>query len=154
MADMIKFTDDSKQIINIWQQAFGDTDEEIIFFIENCKNKSCLGFFENNRLLSMMYLVDCICDGDMSKYVYAACTLENMQGNGYMSRLLDYCKENFKTFCLIPADERLVDFYFHRGLTEKTKTEKLIFDESEEIKEYLFEGCELEKPFVMKYIGG
>lgn len=151
---MIKFTDDTKQIINIWQQAFGDTDEEILFFVENCNNKSCLGFFEGERLVSMMYLVDCICDDERSKYVYAACTLENLHGKGYMSRLLEYCKENFKSFCLIPADERLVDFYYRRGLTDKTEINNLSFDEAKEIKEYLFEGCELEKPFVMKYIGG
>lgn len=151
---MIKFTDDTKQIIKIWQQAFGDTDEEIIFFIENCKNKSCLGFFENERLVSMMYLVECTCDGERSKYIYAACTLEDMQGRGYMSMLLDYCKENFNSFCLIPADEKLVEFYYSRGLIDKTEIKYLSFDEAEKIKEYLFEGCELEKPFVMKYIGG
>lgn len=151
---MIKFTDDTKQIVNIWKQAFGDSEEDILYFIENCNNKSCLGFFENEILVSMMYLVDCICDGEKSKYVYAACTLENMQKKGIMSKLLDYCKENFKSFCLIPADEGLVDFYYQRGLIEKTETANLSFDEVAEIKEYLFEGCELNKPFVMKYIGG
>lgn len=151
---MIKFTDDTKQIIKIWQQAFKDTEEDIIFFIENCKNKLCLGFFEDEKLLSMMYLVDCLCNGQKMKYVYAACTLDDMQGRGYMSMLLDYCKENLKSFCLIPANENLVDFYYRRGLIDKAEIENLSFVETEEIKEYLFEGCELKNPFVMKYIGG
>lgn len=154
MTDMIKITDDVKQVIKVWQQAFGDSEEDILFFDENCKNKECLGYYKDGRLVSLLYLVDCVCDGENSKYIFAACTLKEMQGKGYMSCLLDYCKKNTGGFCLIPADDKLVKFYYDRGLTDKTEIYNISFNENEEIKEYLFEGCSLEQPFLMKYTGG
>ena len=36
---MIKFFDDSNKIIPLWQEAFGDSKEDILFFLKNCKKK-------------------------------------------------------------------------------------------------------------------
>lgn len=148
---MIKYTDDIEQIIQLWQEAFGDSEEEIRFFDAKCENKRCLGYFNEDTLEAMMYLVECICDGKRSYYVYAACTRKESRGKGYMTALLDYCKENIFTFCLIPASYYLVKFYFDRGLKTKTSLDSLYFYEIDEIKEYLFDGCRLKKPFVLKY---
>ncbi|MDD6728903.1 MAG: GNAT family N-acetyltransferase [Eubacteriales bacterium] len=151
MADLIKFTRDYEQIIPLWQEAFGDSEDDVLFFLNGCKNKKCLGYYKGERLVSMMFLVDCLCDGKNMKYIYAASTLKSEQGKGYMSKLLDYCRKNAGSFCLVPADESLVTFYEKRGMADKTETFLLSFDEDEEIKEYLLEGCSLEKPFVMQY---
>ncbi|MCD7797551.1 MAG: GNAT family N-acetyltransferase [Clostridiales bacterium] len=124
------------------------------FFKDNCKHKKYLCFYSGDSLLSMLCLVDCVCDGEQGKYIYAACTLKASQGNGYMSALLDYCKENFPHLCLIPANDELIAFYYERGFTVSSDISNLKFDENDDIKEYLFEGCSLDKPFVMKYIGG
>ena len=40
---MIKFFDDSNKIIPLWQEAFGDSKEDILFFLKNCKKKTALG---------------------------------------------------------------------------------------------------------------
>ena len=151
--DMIKFTDDFDKIIPLWQEAFGDSREDIDFFLKNCKNSACLGYFEDNQLLSMLFLVDCKCDGRKAKYIYAACTAEQARTNGCMSELLAYCKDNYTFLCLVPANESLIDFYAKRGFTEKVDINELSFDESDEIKEYLFEGCTLKKPFIMVSAG-
>lgn len=148
---MIKIFNDKNLIIPLWQEAFGDSEEDILFFLNNCKNMKCLGFFDENELSSMLFLVDCKLNGDKYKYIYAACTYENKRGRGDMSKLLDYCKSEFNKVCLIPADDKLVDFYFKRKFDIKFELNQMQFDESEEIKEYLLEGCTLDKPFILAH---
>ena len=46
---MIKFFDDSNKIIPLWQEAFGDSKEDILFFLKNCKKKTALGFFDDGE---------------------------------------------------------------------------------------------------------
>ena len=148
---MIKELNDENLIIPLWQEAFGDSKEDISFFLNNCKNMKCLGYFDEKMLSSMLFLIDCKISGDEYKYIYAACTYKNKRGRGDMSKLLDYCKSNFNKVCLIPADDKLVDFYFEREFNIKFELNDIQFDESKEIKEYLFEGCSLEKPFVLAH---
>lgn len=151
---MIKFTDNWKSVIELWQEAFGDSREDILFFINNCVHKECLTYYSNNQLASMLFLVDCLCDGKKGKYIYAACTFSSCRGQGFMSQLLDYCKENYSLICLIPADLSLVGYYSKREFNFKISLDKLVFNESGEIKDYLFEGCELKEPFSLAYYGG
>lgn len=148
---MIKELNDENLIIPLWQEAFGDSKEDISFFLNNCKNIKCLGYFDEKMLSSMLFLIDCKISGDEYKYIYAACTYKNKRGRGDMSKLLDYCKCNFNKVCLIPADDKLVYFYFEREFSIKFELNDIQFDESKEIKEYLFEGCSLEKPFVLAH---
>ena len=56
---MIKYFDDENLIIPLWHEAFGNSDEDIVFFLKNCKHKKCLGYFEDDELCSMLFLVDC-----------------------------------------------------------------------------------------------
>lgn len=144
---MIKYTNNKNDIIKCWKEAFGDSDEDILFFIDNAKDAKCLAFYENDKITSMLYLVD----SSLGKYIYAACTLKKYQGKGYMSQLLEYCKYNFKKVSLIPANVGLIKYYEDRGLTVREDIETLIFNQIDEINEYLFEGCELEHPFIMSY---
>ncbi|MCC8016254.1 MAG: GNAT family N-acetyltransferase [Clostridiales bacterium] len=51
----VDFTNDKNQIMKLWQKVFGDTAEDIEFFLEACKNKNCLGLFVNNTLVSMLF---------------------------------------------------------------------------------------------------
>ncbi len=148
---MIKEFNDKNLIIPLWTEAFGDSEEDIVFFLNNCKNMKCIGCFDDEELLSMLFLVDCKLDNSNSKYIYAACTYKKYRGSGAMSKLLDYCKSNFKNVCLIPADDKLVCFYKKRGFEKEFDVDKIIFDESDDINEYLFEGCQLEKPIILAY---
>ena len=148
---MIKIYNDKNLIVPLWQEAFGDSKEDILFFIDNCKNMKCLGYFDDNKLSSMLFLVDCKIDNIDFKYIYAACTYKAKRGRGDMSKLLNYSKAEFKNVCLIPADDKLVNFYSKRGFNIKFGLNEIGFDESEEIKEYLFEGCQLKEPFILAY---
>ncbi|MCM1114731.1 MAG: GNAT family N-acetyltransferase [Clostridium sp.] len=141
-------------IVNLWKEAFGDTDEDIHFFLEHCKNKSCLCLKKNNELCSMLFLVDCSIDNAAFKYIYAACTAGSGRKNGYMTKLLEYCQSNFENIVLIPADDALVDYYRKRSFNHNMDIKNILFNESSEIKEYLLEGCNLEAPFALAYRKG
>ena len=117
--------DDINGIIRLWEEAFGDTENEIRFFLDGCRKPLTALIYElGGEIASMLFLLE----GDMhingkdypSYYLYAACTLKNYRGRGLMAELLDFAKEiadkNGKYFiCLKPAEKSLFDFYEKHG---------------------------------------
>ncbi len=141
------------EIIKLWKEAFGDSIEDIRFFIDNCKNMSCLTLHNDGELCSMLFLVDAVALNKKYKYIYAACTFEKYKKLGYMSRLLEFSQNDIGNLLLIPADDKLVDFYSKRGFNHKIDINGIIFNECDEIKDYLFEGCRLKEPFALAFMG-
>lgn len=142
--------EDKSKIVELWKEAFGDSEEDICFFADNVKDSLCLGIIEQGSLVSMLYLVDCYINGKRGSYVYAACTAKRFQGKGYMTALLKNAYEAANGFlCLIPADENLVEYYKRRGFYDSASVSELRFNQADAIKEYLFDGCELKKPIVL-----
>lgn len=143
-----------EDIIKLWQASFGDSREDIEYFLTKCKNKKCLCLYNNSNLASMLFLVDCTVIGTEYGYIYAACTDKKAQGKGYMSQLLSYCRDNYKNVLLVPGSESLVKFYQDRKFNHKIDINNILFNESDEIVgEYLFEGSTLENPFALAYEG-
>ena len=142
---MIKQVINHKEIIPLWQEAFGDSKEDILFFLENCKHKICLGYFKDDNLIAMLFLIKC----SLGYYIYAACTKKKDRKNGAMSALLDYCRKNYTSLCLIPANKTLISYYKNRGFTKEESISSLTFKEIKEICDYLLEGCELDNPFIL-----
>lgn len=151
MDNMIEFIDDYNLILPLWREAFGDSEEEIKFFTDNCKDARCLARFDGEELAAMLFLVDCVCSGENVKYIYAACTYKKFRKNGCMQSLLEYCEKNYNRLCLIPADEALCSYYAKRGFSGRANIDDIKFNQTDEIKEYLLDGCSLEKPFAMVY---
>lgn len=154
---MIKLTDDREQIISLWSAVFGDSREDIEFFLDECKNYSCLGLFVDGALASMLFLVDCKYAEYNGQYVYAVCTAEEHRKKGYSSSLIRDAKKQMSDFLwLIPANDGLFDFYAKHGFETKLESSgefdnKIEFDESAEIIEYLYEGSDYEFPKGMIY---
>ena len=154
---MIKITDDREQIISLWSAVFGDSREDIEFFLDECKNYSCLGFFVGETLASMLFLVDCKYSQYNGQYVYAVCTAEKYRKQGYSSSLISEAKKQMSDFLwLIPANDGLFEFYAKHDFETKLFSEgnfenKIEFDESNEIIEYLYEGSDYEFPKGMIY---
>lgn len=149
---MVREVLNKKDIVRLWSEAFGDSEEDILFFTDNVKFAECLGCYQNDTLVSMLYFVQCTVDGEPSNYIYAACTSQEHRKKGYMKELLDYCKKNCThSICLIPANESLIDYYKKNGISEVTAIDSISFNENEEIIEYLFEGCELKQPIALLY---
>ena len=154
---MIKITDDREQIISLWSAVFGDSKEDIEFFLDECKNYSCLGLFVGETLASMLFLVECKYSQYNGQYVYAVCTAEKYRKQGYSSSLINVAKKNMRDFLwLIPANDGLFKFYAKHDFKTKLFSEgefenKIEFDESNEIIEYLYEGSDYEFPKGMIY---
>ncbi|MBQ7203566.1 MAG: GNAT family N-acetyltransferase [Eubacterium sp.] len=146
---MVKVCNSKSDIIRLWAEAFGDTAEEIEFFIDNVKDAFCICYYENSVVVSMMYLVKCSINDREYRYVYAACTAKAHQGKGYMSELIDYCDKSGYKLCLIPASDSLIGYYSARKIDKKIKISDIIFEQSEEIMEYLLEGYNLTQPLAL-----
>lgn len=147
---MIKITNNIDDIVPLWSEAFGDSREDIVFFIDNIRNGVCLAEFQNDKAVSMLYLVDCCLNSQQAHYVYAACTDSKSRKKGYMAGLIKYCIDNYDRVCLIPADEHLVNYYNKLGLVFKHSVDDLKFNECRElIDEYLYAGCSLDSPVVL-----
>ena len=149
---MIKVCKDVNSIIKLWQEAFGDSKEEILYFINDAKHAKCLAYYVDNTVVSMLFLVDCEIVGSKAEYLYAVCTLKEHQRSGYSSKLLDYCKEHYEMLCLIPANDSLIKFYKDREFTNSADISDIEFDETDEICEYLLEGFKLTDPKALCYI--
>lgn len=147
---MIKITNNIDDIVPLWSEAFGDSREDIVFFIDNIRNGVCLAEFQNDKAVSMLYLVDCSLNSKQAHYIYAACTDSKSRKKGYMSGLIKYCIDNYDRVCLIPADEHLVNYYNKQGLVFMHPVDDLKFNECRElIDEYLYAGCSLDSPVVL-----
>lgn len=146
---MMKTMYDKRVITALWQEAFGDSEKEIAFFLENARYAECFAIEEEGKTVAMLFLVDCRLNGNEGKYIYAACTAKNQRGKGYMSRLLEDCMNREKLLCLIPGDDGLVKYYQDRGFCHKMPIDKLSFEESPEIVEYLLDGYQLTEPCVL-----
>ncbi|WP_177917893.1 GNAT family N-acetyltransferase [uncultured Eubacterium sp.] len=147
---MIKAYNDLNGIAEIWCEAFGDTFEDVKYFFENLKYGKCFAYIIDGKAVSLLFLVDCSIGDSTAKYIYAACTLKQFRGMGYMSRLLSYVCSLGSDVCLIPADERLVTYYKQRGFEEVRSVDELNFFENDVINnDYLIVGCSLKEPIVL-----
>lgn len=124
---MIRFAtnNDIGGIIALWQEAFGDSPEEIKFFLDNkFKPENTLVIEECGAIASMLFLLDgkiCISGNDYEAYyLYAACTAQKYRGRGMMSDLLKFAEKtaferNVHFICLLPAEKSLFDYYSRFG---------------------------------------
>lgn len=141
----IETTINEKDIIPLWQEAFGDKAEYIHYFISNCKNKKFLGLYRNSELLSMLFLIDCTYDGYSGAYVYAVATKKSEQKKGHMGKLLNTAKTmKYDFLCLTPAEDYLENIYAKFGFKqllfgcEIKKTNQIIGDiKPLDVSEYL-----------------
>lgn len=151
---MVKVCNDFDGISRIWCEAFGDSVEDVKYFFDNLKNGCCYAVTVDGKPVSILYLIDCELNGEKVKYVYAACTLNEYKNKGYMSELLSYVCKEYKNVCLVPANEKLLEYYNKRCFRGVYDTEALTFFENDVINnEYLLAGCSLDKPIVLLYKG-
>ena len=147
---MIKYCDNSEHIVQLWSEAFGDSREEIEFFISEVSNAKCLMCYIDGEPASMMHLVDCVVNGEKLSYIYAACTADKYKRKGLMTSLIEYCMSSGIKVCLIPANDSLIDYYSKRGIDKKIEINSIVFEQSEDILEYLFDGYNLSEPTALR----
>lgn len=146
---MIRFAtkNDFPDIITLWNEAFGDSEREILFFLDyNFSSENTLVYELNHKVVSMLFLLE----GDMilngikypSYYLYAACTAESCRGRGIMAQLLQHSKtfaeaKNKYFICLMPGEKSLFDFYEKFGY-KTIFTKKVLKIKSEDITDLNF----------------
>lgn len=137
-------TDDIPGIITLWKEAFGDTKEDICFFLDaHFKPENTVVNDFDEKITSVLFLLDGFmhindCDYP-SYYLYAACTLKEYRGRGQMAELLDFATktaQNRKKYfiCLKPAEESLFDYYSRFGYKTFFYKKTALFN-CEELKE-------------------
>lgn len=117
-------------IIYLWNEAFGDSSDEISDFLSVADDDGILTFSENGRVVSQLFLLkgSLVC-GDNSAsayYLYAAATLASHRGRGIMSELIGRAVEKAKAenvgyILLFPAEEGLYGFYEKFGFIPACK---------------------------------
>lgn len=124
---MIRYAteNDKHSLISLWQEAFGDSEEYILRFLNSFFNSSNTPVVEaDGEIAAMLFLLD----GSMNiggriypaYYLYAACTQKKYRGRGFMGELLEFsAKEARKRgrayICLKPGEKSLFDFYAKHG---------------------------------------
>lgn len=132
MTGIVDIARSREDIISLWHECFGDERDYIEFFLDCCPNKICLGSFDGNRLVSMLFLLNGTVLDLTCKYIYAACTAEEYRCRGIMGELIERAKKlcsDGGTDCifLVPAEETLYKYYEKFGFIPKMKRAELTF---------------------------
>lgn len=135
--------DDIKGIIRVWNEAFGDSEKDIRFFLDaHYRPENTVIYDYEGEVASVLFLIE----GDMhingkdysSYYLYAACTLKKFRGRGMMSEMLEFSKNtayqrNKYFIALKPAEESLYNYYSKFGYKPVFYTKKLVIDREKSI---------------------
>ena len=108
----------------LWMEVFGDSREDVDrFFIDVHRNENLLTHSEQGNVVAMLNIVELPTDYGPTAYLYAIATDEKWRGHGFASELIrqaiDVSRERgYKAVMLIPADEKLVEYYKRFGFGE------------------------------------
>jgi hypothetical protein len=118
---------DREDIIDIWQQCFGDERDYIEMYMDNrFETENMLVIHEDGRPVSMASFlpVNIMIDGEYvsAKYVYAVATLPDYRKKGYASKILKYASKKYnEPLILQPENDKLVEYYERLGFVEAFK---------------------------------
>ena len=150
----LAYNTDQNQLINIWKICFNDMDEAIkLFFCNRFKTKDCVVCELNSKIVASLYMFDASIkdnNGVLSAfYIYAAGTLPNYRGKGYMKALISYANSiqllrNKKCSFLLPANDRLYGYYNKLGYKKFFKSCFLSLSNSK-MKRYVNSGMYVEQ---------
>lgn len=120
-------------MIGLWQEAFGDTKEEIEEFFGFCEEliRICV-WEEESRIVAQLVLIPVMIvwgRAYAAEYIYAVAVKKQFRGCGFATKLLSEVKKLLraedKAGILVPADERLISFYQKRGFVTCFLEEKI-----------------------------
>lgn len=140
--------DDFNDIIVLWNEAFGDSEDDIKFFLDSRYiPENAVVCETDGRIVSVLFLLDGMMHINgkdySSYYLYAACTSKDFRGKGIMSDMLGFTKSlsvsrNKQFIILKPGEESLYGYYEKFGyksvFTKKTIKINDNFNAVEEIK--------------------
>ena len=120
-------TENMEPLLDLWQEAFGESKEEALPFFQEifplCRPFRAL---EGDSLCAMAYALPQTLDWEGNSlpvaYIYAVATKKERRGQGLARRLLDFLGETLKAegckgLLLVPAGEDLFQFYEKLGFS-------------------------------------
>lgn len=117
-----------EQLIDLWRSCFRDSEDFIRLFFERVyREEWALTIEEEGEVISVLYLIPYRMNWEGQEinvgYICGAGTLPSRRGEGLMGRLLHDAREVMRQrqmdlAVLIPAEERLFDYYRQYGYTE------------------------------------
>jgi ribosomal protein S18 acetylase RimI-like enzyme len=105
----------------LWKEAFSDPDSYLdLFFSTTFFCDHCLCVWEDGRLRSAAYWMDCEIAGQKAAYIYAVATAEGSRGRGFCRALMEeiHCTLFNRGYCgsiLVPGDGGLRKMYSAMG---------------------------------------
>lgn len=128
-----------RELIEIWQDCFQDSDEYIDFFFQNrFPPEHTLIAIMQERIVGVAYLLPVTIVTEQEEkpalFGYAIGVLKNVRGSGIGTKMLgyilDFCNRQNCIFLLHPANDRLVHFYHRVGLSKVCYLKKAVFQYS------------------------
>ena len=115
---MIRFATEkeSEQIVSLWQEAFGDSREWVLLYLEeNIEN--VLIYEENGQVFGMLSLLRVSYKERAGFYVYGVATGKAHRSLGVSTKLLEHAKKlaGDGFLVLVPRNQGLFEFYKGRG---------------------------------------
>ncbi len=110
-------TADITALRNIWQQAFGDTEETLdAFFATGFSEERCHYVCREGKPVSALYWFDCTLSGHKLAYLYAVATEENHRGKGLARQLMTEThrilrEKGYAGAVLVPGTKELFAMY-------------------------------------------
>ena len=114
-----------RQLAELWSTVFGDGKREVALFFRNTwRPENTLAVCQDGRIVSALHMLPCrmLLSGRtvQAHYIYAAATLPDFRGRGYMAQLLHLAGEYGQrrgdyASVLLPASASLYDFYHKFG---------------------------------------
>ena len=122
---MVVFADKSREaeLIEIWKQSFGDSEEYIrMFFAWNLAKTMVIVYEVDGKAVSVAYLLPVTYERAGQKavpcwYLYAAATLPQYRGRGYFGEIMKVVREHIaEPVLLVPGEASLVSYYEKQGM--------------------------------------
>lgn len=114
------------QLRQLWQLAFGDTEEFLdLFFSTAYSPDRCRCVTEDGQVTAALYWFDCSCNGQKMAYLYAVATHPDHRGKGLCRALMASCHRHFSAqgyagSLLVPQEDGLRRMYRAMGYRDCT----------------------------------
>ena len=127
---------DIPQIRTLMKIVFGDSDIYLDLFFQYKYNNNCIVLEQNQEIVSVAALLPAQYLNNSILYVYGCATHPKYRGLGFMNQLLEFAyqhaiQHHFLGLCLVPANEKLFQYYGKMGFENHFYHKKNIFDWSE-----------------------
>ncbi len=105
----------------LWQQAFGDSDEFLeLFFTKAYAPQRCRCIYDGDKPVAMLYWFDCFLENRKLAYLYAVATEKDYRGQGLCRILMEGTyrlleKQGYEGCILVPGEPGLFDYYKRLG---------------------------------------